>query len=356
MKVGDEITYEIKYKNYKNEKADIEIIDKLDEKVEFKEATEGGVHTNGVVTWNFSDVEAGAEGTVEVTVTVLEAASGKTVVNGGDTTTVQVGNDNKQKLNTVENPVPDVPVKQESAPYKGNGTLGAVQVGDEITYTISYKNYKSEKATITIKDTLDKNVRFVKASDGGALADGVVLWTIPDVEPGTSGTVTLKVEVLESALESKNGPGKVVNDGDKASVQVGNDHEFKLNTVENPVPENPSKSETAPYQGTGTLGAVKVGDEITYQISYKNYKAEAANVVIKDTLDPNVAFVSADNDGACVAADGRTPVTGPASEGGGTVTWNIASVPARRVRNRFADRKGTGKRKDNSGQNGCKRR
>ena len=66
-----------------------------------------------------------------------------------------------------------------------------------------------------------------------------------------------------------------------------------MEEVENPVPEEPEKKETEPYEGTGVLGTVKVGDEITYEISYKNYKDEAANVVIKDTLDKNVEFVSA---------------------------------------------------------------
>ena len=94
----------------------------------------------------------------------------------------------------------------------------------------------------------------------------------------------MTVKVLEGALESNGGEGKVVNGGDTASVKVGNDAEYTLNEVENPVPEEPTKTETEPYQGTGVLGAVKVGDEITYEISYKNYKAEAADVVIKVRL------------------------------------------------------------------------
>ena len=101
------------------------------------------------------------------------------------------------------------------------------------------------------------------------------------------------MKVLEGALESNGGEGKVVNGGDNATVKVGNDNEYTLNEVENPVPEEPHKKEIAPYEGTGELGGVKVGDEITYEISYKNYKTEAADVVIKDTLDPNVEFVSA---------------------------------------------------------------
>ncbi|MBR6173759.1 MAG: DUF11 domain-containing protein, partial [Eubacterium sp.] len=283
VKVGDDITYEIKYKNYKNEKADIQITDKLDTKVEFKEATEGGSHEGGIVTWNLKNVEAGAEGTVKVTVTVLEAASGKSVINGGDSTTVKVGNDNAQKLNTVENPVPENPSKKETAPYNGTGVLGAVKVGDTITYEISYKNYKADAADIFINDTLDAKVQFVEADNEGSCSGadaqtnggGKVTWTLKDVPAGTEGTVTLKVKVLEGALTSKGGEGKVVNGGETATVKVGNDKEYTLDVVENPVgeyvEEDPHKTETAPYEGNGILGAVKVGDEITYEISYKNY-------------------------------------------------------------------------------------
>ena len=61
---------------------------------------------------------------------------------------------------------------------------------------------------------------------------------------GGEGTVTLKVKVKDSAKTV----GKVQN---KASVQVGNDSSYETNIEENPVPEDPKKTETAPYEGTG---------------------------------------------------------------------------------------------------------
>ena len=65
----------------------------------------------------------------------------------------------------------------------------------------------------------------------------------------------------------------------------------------------PVKKETKPYEGTGLLGNVHVGDEITYELSYRNYKTTEADVVIKDKLDKNVEFVSASGKGKYVAAD-----------------------------------------------------
>ena len=313
--VGDEITYEISYKNYKTEAATVTIKDKLDKNVEFVSASNSGALADGVVTWTLADVMAGESGVVTLTVKVLPGAlvsNGGTgsVINGGDTTTVQVGNDREITLNTVENPVPE---KKETKPYEGTGLLGAVKVGDEITYEISYRNYKTAAATVTIKDKLDKNVAFVSASNGGTNNSGTVVWTLADVPAGQAGVVTLTVKVLPGALVSNGGAGSVINDGDTATVQVGNDAEFTLNTVENPVPEEPEKKETKPYEGTGLLGNVHVGDEITYEISYKNYKTEAADVVIRDRLDRNVEFVSASDGGKL--ADG-------------VVTWTLSAVPA----------------------------
>ena len=107
----------------------------------------------------------------------------------------------------------------------------------------------------------------------------------------------MTVKVLEGALKSNGGPGKVVNGGETATVQVGNDAAYTLDVVEKPVVDVPGKKEIEPYEGIGVLGGVFVGDEITYQISYKNYKTKKADVKIVDQLDKNVEFVSASDGG-----------------------------------------------------------
>ena len=331
MKVGDIITYEINYRNYEDEAATVTIKDKLDDNVQFVEASDGGTcegaktlpvngeDGGGTVTWTLTNVEAGAEGVVTLKVKVLKGAlksngGNGNVINDGDTATVQVGNDSEYKLNTVENPLPE---KKEVSPYEGTGILGPVKVGDEITYEISYRNYKKEAADVVIKDMLDPNVAFVSASDDGShsgeKAGGIVTWTFKAVPAGKEGKVTLTVKVLEGAMKSKGGEGKVVNGGPGATVKVGNDNEFELNEVENPVPEEPEKKEITPYEGKGILGTVQVGDEITYEITYMNYKSEAVDIIIKDKLDPNVEFVSASDSGVLA---------------NGVVTWTLKAVPA----------------------------
>lgn len=322
--VGDEITYEISYKNYKNAAADVVIKDKLDNNVEFESASDSGVYddTTHTVTWTLKDVASDKSGKVTLKVKVLEGALTKNggpgyVVNGGDTSTVQVGNDDAYTLDPVENPVPKTSVKKEVFPYEGTGKLGGVNVGDRITYEIDYKNYKDVAADVVIKDKLDANVKYISSTDGGVYdeATHTVTWTIKEVPAGNDGKVSLVVKVLEGALEKNGGPGEVANGGITSTVKIGNDKEYSLDKVVNPVPKFPAKREIAPYEGIGTLGAVKVGDEITYEILFKNYKNAAADVIIKDKLDVNVEFVSASDDGVYDAATH-------------TVTWTIKAVPA----------------------------
>ena len=291
VKVGDEIAYEISYKNYKNRTADVVIKDKLDANVEFVSASDNGVYDKAShsVIWTLKDVASEKEGKVKLKVKVLEGAivenngPGK-VVNGGDTATVKVGNDDEFTLEVVENPVTKTPAKKETAPYEGSGTLGSVKVGDEITYEILYKNYMSDTANVIIKDKLDKNVSYVSSTGDGVYdaSTHTVIWTIKNVPSGTEGKVKLKVKVLESARVSKGGPGKVVNGGETSTVKVGNDSEVKLEIVENPIDE--STTEVTPPQitttSTTTNKSVKTGDTFNFGIIIALMLISLAGIVI----------------------------------------------------------------------------
>ena len=210
--------------------------------MKFVSADNGGISAGGAVTWTLANVPAGEAGKVTLTVEVLESAlvsnggPGK-VVNGGETATVKVGNDDEFTLETVENPVEEEPHKREIQPYTGTGMLGEVNVGDEITYEITYTNYKTEAADVVIKDTLDSAAYFLRASDGGSHDAGThtVTWKIANVPAGTTGRVTVTIRVRESALAANGGNNAVTNGGSTTTVQVGNDSEKTVETVSNPV-------------------------------------------------------------------------------------------------------------------------
>ena len=314
------------------------------------------------VFWTVSGVEKDEVVTVTLTVEVLEGAAetGKVdnqafvkvaIDNDGDGKVEDEEFDNELPTNEEENPVPS-PKKEEVAPYKGTGVLGGVKVGDEITYRITYKNYKATAANVVIKDTLDKNVAFVSAPaetasdagfahEAGKPENGAVTWTIAKVPAGQEGTVSLTVRVLEGALVSNSGEGKVVNgDDETTTVKVGNDNVYAVNPVENPVPEEPTKVETANTQkdpaeldktetGKAKEGGkdldiyngVKVGDQITYAISIRNYKGDGAAVVIRDALDKNVKVVEASD-----ASAGKTESKPAKGDSGKDVFWTVSGV------------------------------
>ncbi len=403
VKVGDEITYEIKWANTTSSEAQVVIIDPLDEGADFAEASNGGqyfkdmadanaflatiytdpknvvtVDSGHVVIWDLGKQPTREKGTVTLKVKVNEKApewwdyDGDGVADKpvdtpeGDylvrnRATVRVA-DNAYNTNTVVNPL-NQPSKTETniehgsknpagpggntpvSPDEPNNNLlpseedtklhgPTVFPGDKITYEIEWRNYENEPATISIRDPLDDNVAFVSAefdptgfkpapgddaeydpateqsleyvmvdggdqstvtnapgygSEGGesrsAIAytqdDHTVTFNLGVVPAGASGKVTLVVQVLDSATPV----GYVDN---TAYVTVGQNAEQQTDTIENPTPEE-KKTEVTP--GDGVM--VGVGDTITYQISWQNYKPEDARVVVMDTLDPGVTFESA---------------------------------------------------------------
>ena len=278
-KKGDILTYTVSVKNTKNETAKIEITDVVPDGTKYVESSadvlEGKEYledtiddaSGKTIKWPFKDVPASTTLTVVFNVEVL--------VDEGlieNTADVSFNDGPKVKTNTVENPIPK-PKKEEVKPYEGTGTLGKVSVGDKIQYKISYWNYKKTKATVVIKDTLDKNVKFVSASNKGTCKNGVVTWTLKNVPADYHGYVTVTVEVLEGALKSSG--SKVINGGDTTTVQVGDDPVFTTNTVENPV----VKKQEAQLILQKRFAGEKISDEAMNNVTFTVKNAKTGKTV-----------------------------------------------------------------------------
>ncbi len=97
--------------------------------------------------------------------------------------------------------------------YTGN----PVYVGQTITYTITYLNYTDEEADITVTDTLDKGLTYIRSEPTGTYDENsnTVAWTILNVGPGAAGSITLTARVNENAS------GTIVKN--EAFVVVGNE-------------------------------------------------------------------------------------------------------------------------------------
>ncbi len=69
--------------------------------------------------------------------------------------------------------------------------------GGLITYTLILSANRPVTQTVTLTDALPLRTSLVSASDGGALVDGIIGWTIPSITSGTPVTRTLVVRVAE---------------------------------------------------------------------------------------------------------------------------------------------------------------
>lgn len=239
LSVGDSYVYTI---NWVNTEADangnlvpakVTVTDELPTGVVF-EAFEGknadkGTASGQSLTWNLGEQPAGSHGSVRVRVKITEDAvkdvqGAVGTVENKATVTV----DNKSYTGTTTNYVPK---KSESDAQDSNGS--GVALGDELTYTIGYKNTESEPATVTITDTVPAGTKFVEfAGDhkdvGSRDNDGNLTWTLTDVPAGKEGTVQFKVRVTEDAFKSGGASGDISN---QASVTVGNNPAVKTNTT-----------------------------------------------------------------------------------------------------------------------------
>lgn len=232
LSVGDSYVYTI---NWVNTEADafVTVNDELPTGVVF-EAFEGeyadkGAASGQLLTWNLGKQPAGSHGSVRVRVKITEDAV-KDVQSAVDTinntATVWVGN--KSYTGTTTNYVPK---KSESDAQDSTGS--GVALGDELTYTIGYKNTEGASATVTITDTVPAGTEFVEFvgdhKDAGSKDnDGNLTWTLTDVPAGKEGTVQFKVRVTEDAFKSGGASGNISN---QASVAVGNNPAVKTNTT-----------------------------------------------------------------------------------------------------------------------------
>lgn len=239
LSVGDSYVYTINWVNAETDadgnlvSANVTVKDELPVGVVF-EAFEGeyadkGAASGQSLTWDLGKQPAGSHGSVRVRVKITEDAvkDAQGAVGTAENKAI-VTVDNKSYTGTTTN---FVPKKSESDVQDSNGS--GVALGDELTYTIGYKNTEGASATVTITDAVPAGTEFVEFAgdhkDAGSKGnDGNLTWTLKDVPAGKEGTVQFKVRVTEDAFKSGGASGDISN---QASVAVGNNPAVKTNTT-----------------------------------------------------------------------------------------------------------------------------
>ena len=222
---GQKLTYTIHWVNNavdatgKYTPAEITVTDTVPANTTFDSADNGGTwdKTDNKVTWKFT-ANPNTEGDVSFTVKVNESISGE---NGEINNSALVGN---RTTNTTHNYLPG-----KTADKDANTTL---KVGDELTYTIKYKNLEDAAATVTVTDAVPAGTEFVSADNDGVCANGTVTWNIADVGSGTEGSVSFKVRVTIDAV------GRSIEN--QAQVKIGDHNPVTTTKTENKNIEKPS--------------------------------------------------------------------------------------------------------------------
>ena len=180
--------------------------------------------------------------------------------------------------------------------------------GDEVDYQIEIHNRGTGSATnVTISDTIPANTQYLSHSGGTPVAvvnpaaGNPVNWTFASVAPGQTVSVTLKLQTI-SASGSIDNTADVNCDNCPATASS-----FAPTITIDAIPA---------FIITKDVNNIHVnaGDIATYTIDYRNTgSAAATGVIVTDMLPPGLSYVSS------------TPAGNNAA---GTITWNIANVPA----------------------------
>ena len=294
VEAGQELRYEITYKNTTGTKQTVTITDKIPQYTKFVSADNDGTENGGTVKW-VKEVEDGNSITVSFKVKVDDDVNGKPIDNISH---VKDGF-NESDTNETHNPTPTKPKKEvfDSKNDKVSIDGNEVKAGQELLYKVTYKNTTGTKQTVTITDKIPEHTTFVSADNDGTENSGTIKW-VKEVENGDSITVSFKVKVNDNV----NGQ-KILN---KANVVDGN-NKFDTNETTNPTSTKPKKDVFDSKDDKISIDGneVKAGQELLYKVTYKNTTGKEQKVVIKDKIPEHTTYVKGSASNKGVYKDGE---------------------------------------------------
>ena len=256
---GDKVEYTITVNNNANKDAkQVVIVDTLGKGLKFINASHNGKYDESTrtITW-IIDLGAGESAVFSVNAAVEAYGNiNNTVVVGNKSATKNITVPEITPIKKVENTVPNF--------------------GEEVTYFISVFNSAIVDAKqVVVVDYLDKGLKYVSSSHNGVYDEvaHTVTWVV-DIGAGSSLDLTVTAVADEY--------GVLTND-----VTVGDKIASAVVTVPEIIPGKSVDVENPNFN-----------DEITYTVTVTNNGVvDAKQVVVVDTLDEGLTFVSASDNG-----------------------------------------------------------
>jgi len=276
VEAGDQLVYTLTYTNTGNEIATGTVItDLLDPYVTFVDADPPAQGTGQTRTWAIGDLPPGGPQQILITVTVDSPLPNGTVL----TNTAWLDTDQTAPLSITEEttvhsrPVLEITKSDDPDP---------VSAGEYLYYTIVITNSGNENAaSVVVVEEYDPNISFVYASpDPDPGTDDQ--WTIGTLNAGDSRTVEVVVDVASPLPVGTVLTNTATVDcaqttpvSTTETTDVLSETDLRVSQVDDPDP-------------------VEAGAELIYMINYENTgTAPATGVVITDTYDSRVTFISA---------------------------------------------------------------
>ena len=280
----------------------VAVTDQLPAGVELQDHTASqGTYDPATGIWTVGTIDVGDEATLELEVKVTGS--------GPITNTAQVTGANEDDLDSTpangvpaeddqdstvlsSDPVIDLAVEKEAS-------ASAVNVGDEVTYTVTVSNDGPSNATgVVVHDELPSGLGHVSNDPSAGEWDPETGdWEIGDLDVGDSVTLTVVAEVQE--------PGATTN---AAEVTEADQDDVDSEPAEGPLDaaNPPDQDDEAVAVVTGVqvdleldieadATLVNVGDQVTYTITLTNQGPSAATgVTVAGPLPAGLTFVGSD--------------------------------------------------------------
>jgi uncharacterized repeat protein (TIGR01451 family) len=320
-RAGDALLYTLVITNTGNQGASgVVVSDTLPQQVEFVSTGNGGVHQNGVVTWQIGPLPAGASTTRTVSVRVREPlpAGTRQIVN-----TVRVGDDGANGAD--ETPQNNVATDTNSVIgaivlrlTKSDGGMSAVNPNATIVYTLTLSNIGDIGASnAVVTETVPAHTTFVPSSSApgwscanGGVAGSVCVLSVGELAgSGGNTTVVFGVRVNTSVPASVT---RIANTVLAAATDAnGQPVLAPPATVQTPLQQLILSATKAANPPNGS--SVRLGEAITYTIAITNSGAvTATGVSIIDRLPAGLTYRSGSGSPAPIGLD--------------PMTWNIGTL------------------------------